>query len=180
MIGKNFRGRGAGGFSAAKNAKNAEKKEKSISRTLLSPIFASFAFFAAKMDLERVRPLPMGGATFQSRPRGWRAGGMREEEIYKNNSNSASRTRTAWRGLEPTLKTMKTASRTGKTAGAQAARYHCSSREASHSSWNSSSCSVPSGIASSSIPCLAMVRPQRRRSISERGAVCRVSMSRAD
>ena len=58
-------------------------------------------------------PAPRPGrCDFQSRQSGWRAGGMREEGIYKNISNPASRTRTAWRGLEPALKTMKTASRT--------------------------------------------------------------------
>ena len=117
MIGKNFCGSDAVWISAAKNAKNAEKEEKSLFRILPSPIFASFAFFAAKMDLERPRPLPTGGATFQSRPGGWNAGGTREEVIYKNIPNPASRTRTAWRGLEPALKTMKTASRTWKAGG---------------------------------------------------------------
>ncbi len=39
---------------------------------------------------------------------------MREGRIYKNIPNPASRTGTAWRELEPALKTMKTTPRTWK------------------------------------------------------------------
>ena len=41
--------------------------------------------------------------------------GGKRLRIYKNISNAASRTRMAWRGLESTLKNMKTASRTRKS-----------------------------------------------------------------
>ena len=40
-------------------------------------------------------------------------GGTWEVGIYKNGPNAVARTRMAWRGMESTLKSMKTASRTG-------------------------------------------------------------------
>ncbi len=46
---------------------------------------------------------------------GRRARGTREEGIYKNGSNAATRTWMAWRGKESTLKSVKTASRTWKS-----------------------------------------------------------------